>query len=105
MIVSLLYRDERVREEPAERERIDQLPAAAAPGTVYDPDTDEVVQAELAAEATATAEREAAVREAQRIADRADEPQELRELDTPEQAEPREGDEAVRDEPTRRAGS
>lgn len=40
---------------------------AAAPGTVYTPDTDAVVQAELAAE------REAAVREAARIAARADE--------------------------------
>ncbi|MGA5425106.1 hypothetical protein [Streptomyces lavendulocolor] len=88
----------------AEWERIDQLLAAAAPGTVYDPDTDDVVQAELAAEAAAAAEREAAVREAQRIAARADELQALRELGTLEQAEPREGDEAVRDELTRRAG-
>ncbi|MEV5242923.1 hypothetical protein AB0K89_28000 [Streptomyces cinnamoneus] len=91
--------------ELAEWERIDQLLAAAAPGTVYDPDTDDIVRAELAAEATAAAEREAAVRHAQRIEARADELQALRELGTLEQAEPREGDEAVRDELTRRAGS
>jgi hypothetical protein len=66
--------DERGRAELAEWERIDQLLAAAAPGTMYDPDTDDVVQAELAAEAAAAAEREAAVREAQRIAARADAP-------------------------------
>ncbi|MFD5098902.1 hypothetical protein [Streptomyces albidochromogenes] len=70
---------------------------------MYDPDTDNVVQAELAAEAAAAAEREAAVREAQRIAACADELQALRAL-TLEQAEPGEGDEAVRDELTRRAG-
>ncbi|MFE7358952.1 hypothetical protein ACFU8Q_39180 [Streptomyces sp. NPDC057543] len=61
--------------------------AASAPGTLYDPDTDDVVQAELASEAAAAA-REA----------------ELRELGTLEQAEPRDGDETVRDELTRRAG-
>ncbi|WP_327328663.1 hypothetical protein OG735_41060 (plasmid) [Streptomyces sp. NBC_01210] len=69
------------------------------PGTVYDPDTDDVVQAELAAAA-----READLREAARIAARADELQALRELGTLEQTEPRDGDEAVRDELTRRAG-
>ncbi|MEU3083599.1 hypothetical protein ABZ697_25105 [Streptomyces albidoflavus] len=37
--------------ELAEWERIDQLLAAAPAGTVYDPDTDDVVRAELAAEA------------------------------------------------------
>ncbi|QIS76346.1 hypothetical protein HB370_41180 [Streptomyces sp. DSM 40868] len=99
-----LAADERRRAELAEWERIDQLLAAAAPGTVYDPDTDDVVQAELATEAAAAAEREAAVREAQRIAARADELQALRELGMLEQAEPREGDEAVREELTRRAG-
>ncbi|MET9800332.1 hypothetical protein [Streptomyces sp. NPDC006368] len=78
--------------------------AAAAPGTVYGPDTDDVVQAELAAEAAA-AEREAELREAARVTTRADELQALREMGTLEQAEPREGDEAVRDELTRRAGS
>ncbi|MEU2564969.1 hypothetical protein ABZ626_37440 [Streptomyces longispororuber] len=97
--------DERGRAELAEWERINHLLAAAAPGTVYDPNTDDVVQAELAAEAAAAAEREAAVREAKRMAARADELQALRELGTLEQAEPREGDEAVRDELTRRAGS
>lgn len=92
--------------ELAEWERLDQLLAAAPAGTVYDPDTDPVVQAELAAEAeaAAAADREAAVREAQRIAARADELQALRELGTLEQTEPRAGDEAVRDELTRRAG-
>ncbi|MCF4141117.1 hypothetical protein L1856_36315 [Streptomyces sp. Tue 6430] len=70
---------------------------------MYDPDTDDVVRAELTAEAEAAAEREAAVREAQRIAARADELQALRELGTLEQTEPRDGDEAVRDELTRRA--
>ncbi len=97
-----LAADERGRAELAEWERIDQMLAAAAPGAVYDPDTDEVVRAELIAEAAA--DREAAVREAQRIAARADELQALRELGTLKQAEPREGDEAVRDELTRRAG-
>lgn len=97
--------DVRGRAELAEWERLAQLLAAAAPGTVYDPDADDVVQAELAADAAAAAEREAAVREAQRVEARADELQALRELGTLEQAEPREGDEAVRDELTRRAGS
>ncbi|MGW2956724.1 hypothetical protein [Streptomyces eurythermus] len=99
-----LAADERRRAELGEWERIDRLLAAAAPGTVYDPCTDNVVRAELATEAAAAAEREAAVREAQRIAARADELQALRELGTLEQTEPREGDEAVRDELTRRAG-
>ncbi|MBL3667239.1 hypothetical protein JL475_14820 [Streptomyces sp. M2CJ-2] len=44
------------------------------------------------------------VREAQRNAARADEFQALRELGTLEQTEPRDGDEAVRDKLTRRAG-
>ncbi|MGW7595087.1 hypothetical protein ACWGK9_39140, partial [Streptomyces rubiginosohelvolus] len=56
--------------ELAEWERIDQLLAAAPPGTVYDPDTDAVVQAELAAEAAAATAREAELREAARIAAR-----------------------------------
>ncbi|WP_413097315.1 hypothetical protein [Streptomyces nitrosporeus] len=90
--------------ELAEWERLDQLLAAAAPGTLYDPDTDDVIQAELAAEAAAAAAREADLREAQRIAARADELQALRELHTLEQTEPRTGDEAVREELTRRAG-
>ncbi|NEC13175.1 hypothetical protein G3I34_12960 [Streptomyces sp. SID8014] len=89
--------------ELAEWERIDQL-LAAAPGTVYDPDTDDVVQTELAADAAAAAAREADLREAQRIAARADELQALRELHALEQTEPRTGDEAVREELTRRAG-
>ncbi|MCY0932524.1 hypothetical protein OTB20_41655 [Streptomyces sp. H27-H1] len=72
---------------------------------VYDPQGDVVVQAELAAEAAAAAAREAELREAARIAARADELQALRELGTLEQTVPREGDEAVRDELTRRAGS
>jgi hypothetical protein len=41
--------------ELAEWERIDQLLAAAGPGTVYDPDTDDVARAELAADAAAAA--------------------------------------------------
>ncbi|MFG2858101.1 hypothetical protein ACGFZ9_47325 [Streptomyces mirabilis] len=96
--------DERSRAELAEWERIDQLLAAEAPDTVYNPDTDDVVQEELAAEAAAAAAREAELREAQRIAARADELQALRELGTLEQTEPRDGDEAARDELTRRAG-
>jgi hypothetical protein len=92
------------RAELAEWERIDQLLPAAAPGTVYDPDTDDVVQAELAAEAAAAAAREAELREAQRIAARADELQALRELGTLGADRAREGDEAARDELTRRAG-
>ncbi|WP_037628980.1 MULTISPECIES: hypothetical protein [Streptomyces] len=91
------------RAELAEWERLAQLLAAAAPGTVYDPDVDDVVQAELAADAAAAAAREAELREAARIAARADELQALRKLGTLEQTEPRDGDEAVRDELTRRA--
>ncbi|GHB71594.1 hypothetical protein GCM10010331_69400 [Streptomyces xanthochromogenes] len=71
--------------ELAEWERIEQLLAAAPAGAVYDPDTDPVVRAEFEADAAAAAAREA----------------ELRELGTLEQAEPRAGDEAVRDELTR----
>ncbi|MEV4871836.1 hypothetical protein [Streptomyces syringium] len=88
----------------AEWERVDQLLAAAPTGTLYDPDTDDFVRAELAAEAAAATAREAELREAARVAARADELQALRELGTLEQTEPREGDEAVRDELTRRAG-
>ncbi|MFD3335985.1 hypothetical protein ACFWV1_25535 [Streptomyces sp. NPDC058700] len=99
-----LVDDLRGRAELAEWERLDQLLAAAPLGTVYDPESDGVVQAELAAEAAAAADREAAVREAPRIAARADELQALRELHALEQTEPRDGDEAARDELTRRAG-
>ncbi|EYT77961.1 hypothetical protein CF54_39760 [Streptomyces sp. Tu 6176] len=90
--------------ELAEWERIEQLLAAAPTGTVYDPDTDLVVRAELEADAAAAAAREADLREAMRIAARADELQALRELGTLKQTEPRTGDEAARDELTRRAG-
>lgn len=101
-----LAEDVHGRAELAEWERIEQLLADAAPDTVYDPDADDVVQAELAADAAAdAAAREAEQREAARIAARADELQALRELGTLEQTEPREGDEAARDELTRRAGS
>ncbi|KUN75415.1 hypothetical protein AQJ64_42610 [Streptomyces griseoruber] len=99
-----LAEDERGRAELAEWERIDQLLAVAAPNAVYDPDSDDVVQAELAADAAAAAAREAEIREAAWVAARADELQALRELGTLEQTEPRTGDEAVRDELTRRAG-
>ncbi|MEU9677876.1 hypothetical protein AB0D92_30745 [Streptomyces parvus] len=92
--------DERGPAELGEWERIAQLLADAPPGTVYDPDTDNVVRAELAADAA----REAELREAMRIAARADELQALRELHALDQAEPREGDEVVRDELTRRSG-
>ncbi|GLW19819.1 hypothetical protein Stsp01_65620 [Streptomyces sp. NBRC 13847] len=57
-----------------------------------------MVQDERAADAAAAA------REAQRVATRADELQALRDRGTLEQTEPREGDEAVRDELTRRGG-
>ncbi|MFD9099023.1 hypothetical protein [Streptomyces collinus] len=87
--------------ELAEWERIAQLLAAATQGTVYDPDADDVVRAELAAAAVA---REGELHEAARIAPRADELQALRELGTLAQTDPRDGDEAVRDELTRRAG-
>ncbi|MER7827012.1 hypothetical protein ABTX85_31135 [Streptomyces sp. NPDC096097] len=90
--------------ELAEWERIAQLLAEAPAGTVYDPDVDDVVQAELAADAAAAAAREAELREAVRIAARANHLQVLRDLGTLDQAEPAEGDEAVRDELTRRAG-
>ncbi len=95
--------DVRGRAEPAEWERIDQLLTAAPPGTVYGPDTDDDVQAELTAEATAAA-REAELREATQIAAGADKLQALRELGTLEQAEPSQGVEAARDELARRAG-
>ncbi|MFF8280083.1 hypothetical protein ACF05T_28995 [Streptomyces lateritius] len=97
--------DERGRAELVEWERIDRLLAAAASGTVYDPDSDVVVQAELAAEAEAAAAQEAELRETARITARADELQVLRDLGTLEQTDPAEGDEAVRDELTRRADS
>ncbi|RPK31931.1 hypothetical protein EES37_34410 [Streptomyces sp. ADI91-18] len=88
--------------ELAEWERIAELLAAAVPGTVYEQDVDDVVQAELATDAAAA--REAELREAARIAARADQLQELRGLGILGQAEPAEGDQAVRDELTRRAG-
>ncbi|MFI8952249.1 hypothetical protein ACIGO6_37940 [Streptomyces sp. NPDC053750] len=94
----VLADDVRGRAELAEWERIDQL-LANAPGTVYDPETDGFVHAELAAEAAAAARRAE-----QREAARADELQALRELGTLDQAESAEGDESVRDELTRRAG-
>lgn len=90
--------------ELTEWERIGQLLAVAAPGSVYDPDADVIVQAELAADAEAIAAREAELREAARIAARADELQALRKLGTLEEIDPCHGDEAVRDELTRRAG-
>ncbi|MFE0887003.1 hypothetical protein [Streptomyces rochei] len=96
--------DVRGQAELAEWERLAQLLADALPGTVYNPDADDAVRAELAAEAAAAAAREAELREAARIAARADELQALRELGTLEQTEPRDGDEAARDELTRRAG-
>lgn len=96
--------DERGPAELGEWERIARLLADAPPGIVYDPDTDDVVRAELAADAATAAAREAQLREAMRIAARTDELQALRELGTLDQAEPRIGDEAVRDELTRRAG-
>ncbi|MFH9663596.1 hypothetical protein ACH4NF_35575 [Streptomyces sp. NPDC017248] len=83
--------DVRGRAELAEWERLEQLLFAAPTDTVYDPDADDVVHAELAAEAAAAAGREAAVREAQRIAARVGELQVLRELGTLEQTEPRNG--------------
>ncbi|MFG2933935.1 hypothetical protein [Streptomyces achromogenes] len=63
-----LVDDERRRAELGEWERIDRLLTAAAPGSVYDPDTDDVVRAELAAEAAAAAAREAELRKATRVA-------------------------------------
>ncbi|MBB4889551.1 hypothetical protein FHS38_005627 [Streptomyces netropsis] len=95
--------DERGMAELAEWERVEGLLARI--GGVYDPDGDVVVQEERAAEAAAAAAREVELREADRIATRADELQVLRDRGALEQAEPREGDEAVRDELTRRAGS
>ncbi|MEU0688343.1 hypothetical protein [Streptomyces uncialis] len=96
-----LANDERGPAELAEWTRITLLLAGS--DDVYDPQGDVVVQAELAADAAAAA-REAELREAMRIAARADELQALRELGILEQTEPRDGDEAVRDELTRRAG-
>lgn len=96
--------DPRGRAELAEWERIDQLLAAAGPDAVYDPQSDDVARAELAADAAAAAAREADLRETARIEARANELQALRDLGTLAQAEPRQGDEAVRDLLTRRAG-
>jgi hypothetical protein len=96
--------DPRGRAELAEWERIEQLLAAAGPSAVYDPQSDDVARAEVAADAAAAAAREAELREAARIEARADELQALRALGTLTQAEPRAGDEAVRDLLTRRAG-
>ncbi|MEV6618668.1 hypothetical protein AB0N31_33390 [Streptomyces sp. NPDC051051] len=64
--------DERGRAELAEWERLERLLAAAAPNTVYGPDLDDVVQAELAAEAAATTARDAALRATARSAVGAD---------------------------------
>ncbi|MGW4509846.1 hypothetical protein ACWENO_34930 [Streptomyces sp. NPDC004436] len=75
-------------------------PRQRARGTTRAPDV--VVQAELAADAAAAA-REAELREAVRITARANHLQVLRDFGTLDQAEPAEGDEAVRDELTRRA--
>ncbi|MGA5565263.1 hypothetical protein ACPCUV_29405 [Streptomyces platensis] len=97
-----LAQDERGPAELAEWERIVWL--LARTGGIYDPDADAVVQDERTADAAAAAHREAAAREAQRVAARADELQALRELGTLKQVEPREGDEAVREELTHRAG-
>jgi hypothetical protein len=94
--------DPRGRAELAEWERIDQLLAAASPSAVYDPQSDDVARAEP--DAAAAAAREAELREAARIEARADELQALRELGTLAQAKPQQGDEAVRDLLTRRAG-
>ncbi|MEU0308553.1 hypothetical protein ACWGH7_31175 [Streptomyces cyaneofuscatus] len=58
-------------------ERIARLLADAAPGIVYDPDSGDVVQAEPAADPRPPP-REAELREAMRIAARADELQALR---------------------------
>lgn len=96
--------DDRGHAELAEWERLHQLLAAAVPGTLYDPDGDAVVQPDLAADAAAAAAREAELCEQARIAARADELQALRELGTLTQTVPRAGDEAVRDELSRRAG-
>ncbi|MEU2119896.1 hypothetical protein ABZ567_30640 [Streptomyces sp. NPDC016459] len=52
-----LVDDVRGRADLAEWERLDQPLAAAPPGTVYDPESDDVVQTELAAEAAAAADR------------------------------------------------
>ncbi|MFI8178750.1 hypothetical protein ACIF6H_36495 [Streptomyces microflavus] len=70
--------DERGPAELGEWERIARLLADATPGIVYDPDSGDVVQAEPAADAAAAAAREAELREAMRIAARADELQALR---------------------------
>jgi hypothetical protein len=99
-----LFDDVRGPAELEEWERIARLLAEAGPGAVYDPGADDVVQAELAADAAAAAIRESELREATRTAARANHLQVLRELGTLEQAEPADGDEAVRDELTRRAG-
>jgi hypothetical protein len=86
-----LVDDARVAAELAEWKRIDQLLAAASASTVYAPETDDFVRAELAAEAAAAATREAELREAARAATRADELRALRELGILKQAVPRTG--------------
>lgn len=97
-----LAQDKRGPAELAEWERIVRL--LSKTGGIYDPAADAAVQDERAADVAAAARHEAAAREAQRVTTRADELQALRDRGTLEQTEPREGDEAVRDELTRRGG-
>ncbi|WP_226652336.1 hypothetical protein, partial [Streptomyces hydrogenans] len=89
--------------ELAEWERLGQLLAAAPAGTAYDPDRPRR-PGRARRRSLGRRRPRGPVREAQRTAARADELQALRELGALEQTEPRDGDEAARDELTRRAG-
>ncbi|MFI0901639.1 hypothetical protein [Streptomyces sp. NPDC020983] len=96
--------DPRGRAELAEWERIDQLLAAAGPGGGPRPAERRRRAGGAGGRRRGATAREADLREAARIEARADELQALRELGALAQAEPEQGDEAVRDLLTRRAG-
>ncbi|MEV4190331.1 hypothetical protein [Streptomyces toxytricini] len=80
------------------------LLAAARPGTGYDPAAATSSRPSSPPTPRPAAAREAELREAVRIVARANHLQVLRDLGTLNQAEPAGGDEAARDELTRRAG-
>jgi hypothetical protein len=97
-----LAHDERGPAELAEWERSAQLLAGTA--DVYDPDGDLVVHAEREAGVAAAVAREAEQRRLQQLTERAEEIERLVQEQGLAGTEPREGDEAVRNEIARRSG-
>ncbi|MFE5512233.1 hypothetical protein ACFQ9J_16735 [Streptomyces sp. NPDC056529] len=95
-----LFGDERGPAKLAEWEQI--VPLLTTTGGIYNPESDTVVQDELAAKTAAAAVREAEQEEARRIEARADELQALAEAGALRRAEPRRGDENARDALARR---